>query len=300
MSILQIGVPKCGNFWLYQIIQQILLKSGRDRTSFIQKQPIYGLAKTWDLNFPDQSKIDVMEITDVQLSYRISSIFRKPVENLQHYIDSTSHVWTHSPICKRSSEVMNAFAHKVYIIRDPRDRAISASKYYCSPYMLKYFPQEETDPQKYLDKNFNRLITDWVWHVYDHLRLSSEDNIHIIFYENLLNHFQQSFDALLHYLGISLTDEKRLEIEEAVSFSTLKVNNPKHLKKGQANYWREQLTAKQIEQAEIIAGPLLKALNYSQSKANVKHMPAFTSDKIDFTALKESIIQSQQPLYEEK
>lgn len=300
MAILQIGVPKCGNFWLYQILQQILQKAGRDRKSFIQQQAIYQLAKSWDLNFPDQAKIDVLEITDLQLSYRISSIFRKPIEDLQQYIASTPHVWTHSPICKKSPEVLEAFAHKVYIIRDPRDRAISAAKYYCSPYMLKYFPQEETDPQKYLDKHFERLMTEWVWHVYDHLRVSKAHNIHIIFYENLLEQFQSVLGPLLQYLEIPLSSGERLAIEEAVSFSTLKAKNPKHLKKGKANYWREQLNTEQLRQAEMIAGPLLQVLNYSPSTDKISRLPSFSSGKVDFIALKESIIQSQQPLYEEK
>ncbi|WP_224999138.1 sulfotransferase domain-containing protein [Cesiribacter sp. SM1] len=299
MKILQGGVPKCGNFWLYQIIQQILERIGNSTTSFIEQQPIYRLAKEWDLNFPEQARIDVLEITDLQDSYRISSIYRKPVDNLKEYISQTTHVWTHSPICKRSGEVLELFDKKVYIIRDPRDRALSAAKYYCSPYMLKYFPQEETDPAKFLQKNYEQLMHEWVWHVFDHLRLSSKYNIHICFYEGFLLHFQQELDRLLVYLELELSQAKRQELESAVSFSTLKKQNPKHLKKGTAGYWLEGLTDEQVEKADTITGPLLQHLGYPRQRSQHLHYsPQAEEANINFEQLKLDIIESQQPLYQ--
>src|SRR5690606_35818966 len=207
MKILQGGAPKCGNFWLYQILQETLKAAGHDASSFIQKQPIYQLAKHWDLNYPSQAGIDVIDITDLQTSYRISSIYRMPLLSMEEYLSQTSHVWTHSPVCKRSEEIFDQFDRKVYIIRDPRDRAISAARYYCSDYMLKYYPQPETDPQKLLDRNFESLMREWLWHVFDHLRLSRRNNIHIVFYEDLLTNFSEEYTALLEYLEIELPEE---------------------------------------------------------------------------------------------
>lgn len=296
MSILQGGVPKCGNFWLYQIIQQILTRNGQSTTGFIEQQPIYSLAKAWDLNFPGQARIDVLEITDLQLSYRISSIYRMPVEDLAHYIAQSPHIWTHSPVCKRSAEVLELFEKKVYIIRDPRDRALSAAKYYCSPYMLKYFPQEERDPGMFLQKNFRRLMHEWVWHVWDHLRLSRPHNIHIAFFEGFLSNFQQELGRLLDYLEVGLPQNQREELEKAVSFATLKKENPKHLKKGESGYWVGQLTDEKIEEAEIIAGPLLRYLNYPLT-ANQPMGFSSAPAHHDFESLKQEIIKSQEPLY---
>jgi aryl sulfotransferase len=298
MKILQGGVPKCGNFWLYQIIQQILKRTGRSTTSFIEQQPIYALARNWELNFPEQARIDVLEITDLQDNFRISSIYRMPIDNIRDYISQTNHVWTHSPICKRSGEVLELFDKKVYIVRDPRDRALSASKYYCSPYMLKYFPQEEKEPQRFLEKNFEQLMHEWVWHVYDHLRLSSRYNIFITSYEGFLLHFQQELDKLLEYLGLELGMSERLELEHAVSFSTLKKKNPKHLKKGAAGYWMDSLTDEQVARTEIIAGPLLELLRYPRQRhQTIDYFPLSIEEGLDFEQLKMEIIESQQPLY---
>ncbi|CAN5270628.1 hypothetical protein BH23BAC1_BH23BAC1_51650 [soil metagenome] len=296
MKILQSGVPKCGNFWLYQIIQQILIRSGRSNSSFIEKQPVYSLAKDWDLNFPEQSRIDVLEITDLQLSYRISRIFQMPIDKIEQYILQTSHVWTHSPVCKRSGEVFINFDKIIYIIRDPRDRALSAAKYYCSDYMLKYFPQEERDPDKFLEKNFDKLMHEWVWHVFDYLRLNAQYKIHILFYEKFLWEFQQELENLLRYLEISLDSGIRSSIEETVSFEKLKLKNPKHLNKGTYGYWKDKLSDEHIAKAEVIAGPLLKALGYSSDRGqpNIKSHPS----GVDFDILKQEIMETQKPLYQ--
>jgi aryl sulfotransferase len=296
MNILQIGPPKCGNFWLYKIIQQLLTATGNNSKSFIEQQPIYSLAREWDLNFPEQCRIDVLEITDLQIIYRISSIFRMPIENLKDYIARTPHVWTHSPVCKKSGDVFNLFDKKVYIIRDPRDRAISAAKYYCSDYMLKYFPQEEKDPKAFLEKNFDNLMHEWVWHVFDHIRLSKVYNIHISWFEGFLLDFQKEFDRLLKYLDLYLDESRKKQIENEVAFSSMKKENPKHLKKGQSGYWMDYLTEEQIEKAEIIAGPLIRFLRYTKEKGQ-----PLTFGREEFPQemdwLKEEILESQQSLY---
>lgn len=297
MKLLQGGAPKCGNFWLYQIIQQILSRTGHNTTSFIQQQPIYTLAKEWDLNYPSQASIDMLDVTDLQYSYRISSIYRMPIENIAGYVQQTNHVWTHSPICKRSGELLELFDKKVYIVRDPRDRAISASKYYTSDYMLKYYPQEEKYPERFLQKNLEPLMQEWVWHVFDHLRLSQQYNIHICFYEGFLLNFQEELGRLLVYLNIDLAREERQELEEAMSFATLKSKNPKHLRKGQSGYWMEQLTEEQVEMAEVVAGPLIRFLGYPECRG-----PEMTFSRKpapqDFEELKQEIIAVQQPLYQ--
>lgn len=296
-NILQNGAPKCGNFWLYQIIQQILKRSGKWKPGFIEKQPVYSLAKNWDLNFPDQSKIDVLEITDLQYKYRISSIFQMPVEDITSYVQETPHIWSHSPVCKKSFELYKLIRKKVYIIRDPRDRAISASKYYCSPYMVKYFPQKETDPEQFLNNNFNSLLYEWVWHVFDHLKYQEFLNIHIAFFEGFLLDFQRELDLLLDYLEVELDSSEREALEEAVHFSTLKKNNPQHLKKGESGYWMDQLTESQMAKAEIIAGPLIRFLQYPSNpgqkidyNTDPKHQ--------DYEQLKQEILESQEIIFQ--
>lgn len=292
MKVIQGGAPKCGNFWLYQIIEQILSRTGKDTTSFIEQHPIADLAKTWDLNYPSQASIDVLDITDLQISYRISSIFKKPVENMQQYVSKTNHVWTHSPICNSSEEVFSHFDKIVYIIRDPRDRAISAARYFCSDYMLKYFPQGEKNPEKFLNKNFYNLMQEWVWHVFDHLRLSQKLNIKITFFEGFLFDFNKELLELLDYLELYLNENEQEELKSAVSFNKLQKENPKHLRKGKAGSWTDLLTDEQKEKSQIITGPLLDFLGYNSEEKQ----PEF-NNSADFEDLKQAIIDSQKPLF---
>ena len=296
MKILQIGYPKSGNFWLYQIVGQLLETTGKSTKSFIQQQPIYELAKNWDLNFPEQADIDVIDITDLQTTYRISSIFRMPVDDLQAYLRKTNHVWTHSPVCKKSEDIYWHFDKKVYIIRDPRDVLLSASRYFCSDYMLKYFPQEETEPLAFLEKNFEKLLKQWTWHVWDHLRLQEKSGIHICYFEGFLDDFQQELSLLLDYLDLDLNHNQKQELEKAVSFSHLKKKNPKHLKKGSQGQWNEGLSKEQKAKALNLAGPLLSYLGYPE-KAGEKLQLRHSFSPGAALQLKEEIIASQEVLY---
>lgn len=291
MKILQAGYPKSGNFWLYQIIKNILQTSNIDHTSFIEKHPVQLLAKDWKLGYPEQSKIDVIDITDLQVIYRISSIFRMPIDDFEDYLSGTNHVWTHSPICKRSSSIYKYFEKKVVIIRDPRDMVISAANYFCSDYMLKYFPQPYKDPDVFLRNNFDRLLREWVWHVYDHLKLQKELNIHTSFFEGFLENFDEELSLLLNYLKIDLTETEKEEVRKAVAFSTLKKKNSAHLRKGKSGSWMDRLTKDQISRASVIAGPLIRYLGYPEMGGEMSYSRNFPH--YDFEKLKEEIIHSQ-------
>ena len=296
MKLLQIGYPKSGNFWLYQIIEQIFTRTGNFQLKYIEQHPIHSLAKSWDLNYPTQADIDMIDITDLQTSYRISSIFRMPMTDMDSYLQKTNHVWTHSAICDSSASIYTHFHKKVYIIRDPRDVLLSAARYYCSPYMLKYFPQPIKEPQEFLYKHFEELLQDWVWHVWDHLRLQEELDLHICFFEGFKLDFQQELLLLLDYLKLKLDVSERESLERAVSFKRLQPKNPKHLKKGTSGYWMDKLSEEQIEKAEIIAGPLIDFLGYPGRDQKMSFLRGFKHN--DFQKLKDDLILSQQPLYQ--
>jgi len=164
--------------------------------------------------------------------------------------------------------------------------------------MLKYYPQEETDPKRYLEKHFDALMLEWVWHVYDHLKYSEAYNIHSCYYEGFLLNFQEELGRLLDYLNIRLNQQEKDELQEAMSFDSLKKNNPKHLKKGKAGYWMDQLSPEQIQRAEVLAGPLIRFLGYPTIAG--QEMPASPGPSHqDFELLKEELIVSQQEIYQE-
>lgn len=262
LTILQAGAAKSGNLWLYKIIEHIIRQAQLPQESFIQRHPIYPIAKTWKLSYKEQADIDMLDIEPQKCFYRISSVFRMPIEDIRAYLNRTTHPWTHSRFCSRSFDVFPLMDKIVYIIRDPRDRAISAAKFAFTEYMLNYFPHNEQNPERYLDNRLEAMIERWLWHVYDYVRYSRELDIHLVFYERLLHNFDSELENLLDYLGVSLHSRQKQEIADAVTFNSMKRKNPNHLRKGSSGGWKEVMTRQQIQRTAKIAGPLMEYLNY--------------------------------------
>ena len=271
MKLIQIGEAKSGNYWLYTILNNILTQGSLEQKSFIKAQSIYKIAKAWELSYDNQADIDVLDIGADGCFYRISSIFRMPIEDISEYISQTSHVWSHSPSHRESKNILKQFDKIVYIIRDPRDRAISAAKFRFTPYGLKFYSPAEPDPESWLENRFERLINRWVEHVGGYLEHANEQNIHVIFYERLLHSFDQEFSALLDYLELDLKAKAVEEIKQKVRFSSMHALNPGHVRKGKSGYWEDSLTDKQKRITVRFAAPMLKYLGYPLYNLNGKN-----------------------------
>ncbi len=262
MNLLQISAPKSGSYWLYTILNQIMEKKGIAAKSYIQRQPVFDAAKSWQLSFKEQAGVDMMDIEEEGCYYRISSAFREPVSDLKEYASSCRQAWTHSTLCSTSFAALPLFNKRIYIIRDPRDRALSAARFAFTPYMQQYYPGSYASPEEYLEHEYERLLEQWVWHVGNYLLHQEQLDIHFVFYERLLFDFENELKALLSYLGLSLTSGEQQEIASAVSFSSMKANSPGHVQKGKFGKWSGKLSEPQKEIAVATAGPLLKMLHY--------------------------------------
>jgi len=279
MKIIQIGAAKSGNYWLYNILQNILNRSGTQYTSYIESQPIHSIAKSWDLSYKEQADIDVLDIEPNQYYYRISSIYRMPIDDIDAYLDQTNHVWSHSAFCGKSRHVFKKFDKIVYLIRDPRDRAISAAKFRYTAYGQKYYAPNESDPESWLDNRFEKLISGWVSHVEGYLQHRKDLNIHVVFYERFLHTFDQEFSNLLNYLDLEVNSKAYESIKEKVQFASMKSENPQHVRKGNSGYWIRSLTDRQKKKAVRFAGPMLKYLGYQLNESSEKeYLPEVPRD----------------------
>lgn len=139
-------------------------------------------------------------------------------------------------------------------------------------------------------------MIDWVWHVFDHLRLKEKHPIHFVFYEALLINFQHELDRLLNYLKLHLDEEEKKDLEQEVSFSNLKKTNPKHLKKGAFGYWKNHFDPEQQEKTALITRPLLNILDYTSLERTGSFNPPQTFNTIDFEGLKQELITAQNQL----
>ncbi len=300
MVILQAGMAKSGNFWLYKIIQNTMKYAGLEKCSFIQKQPIHSIAKTWELSYKEQKDIDVLDINSDSYFYRISSIFRMPILDIDEYIRHCSHVWTHSAICDRSHTVLPKFDKVVCIIRDPRDVALSRAKFVFTPYMKKYFPRKEKTVDEFIDNNFNNIIRKWVRHVGGYLEQMDSLNIHIVFYEKFLHLFDDEMTRLLDYLEINLDDSAVQQIKKDVNFSTMKSENPMHVRKGRSGGWMLGLNKSQKTQADNILSPMLELLGYPSTENQIGNSLPNIPDHLKSINIKNAITYANRVPFTEK
>lgn len=299
MLILQSGVPKSGNLWLYRILQGVAKHAGLEQRSFIQRHPIHEQAKTWKLSYPGQADVDSLDVEPRECFLRISHVFWEPIPDIDDYLGQCSHVWTHSPICSRSFGVLPKFDRVVHIIRDPRDVAISMSRYVFTPHVLEnYPPHYEKDPDSFRALTLDGTLRDWVQHVGGYLRYKDRLRVHVVFYERLLHGFQEELSDLLRYLDIQLDQEALRQIESEVSFSSMKKESPFHVSQGRSGNWSRVFPLAQKQQAERIAGRMLRLLNYPVTEDALALLPRLP-EKIDLEELDRAIQQSRRTARDE-
>jgi aryl sulfotransferase len=260
--VLQAGVPKSGNLWLYKIIQSAMEEVGHGHRSFITGHPIHAVARTWPLSYPEQADVDVLDFEHGRAFFRISSRFRQPVGDLDGYLARASHVWTHSEVQDADLPLLLRFDRIVYLLRDPRDVALSMARFAFTPYIRRHFPHGSPSPEAYLARHLAKLTKSWVRHVASYLLLAPRLRLHAVFYERLLADFDAEFDRLSGRLGWHLDRPARARIARAVQFAEMKKGRPDHLQAGRSGGWRTELDADQVAAVARIAAPMLELLGY--------------------------------------
>ena len=279
MKILQSGAAKSGNLWMYNLLQNVLRHAGVLQKSFIKSQPIHGIAKDWPLSFPGQADIDTLSIN-------------MPIDDIDAYIAQTTHVWTQSYFSPMSAAVFPKFDRVVYVIRDPRDIAISMSRFQFTPYRKRVFPHNEPDPDTFLDKYLADSIEAWARHVGGHLIGLTKIPFIVLFYERLLKNMDEELPALVKALGLAVPDSAYAEIRKETSFSSMREFSPMHVREGKSGGWQETLKPRQVKLVNDIAGPLLKYLGYPLSTGEARALPHLP-DPADPTALTHAVRHAQ-------
>lgn len=283
MHILQIGLPKSGNFWLQTILNQSLQAAHIQPRRFIEQQPIYALAQSWEMSVQKQIEIDFLDITANALFYRLGNIFRYPVDDLAAYVQASTLVWSHSPYGPQTPSVLSHFDKVIYILRDPRDVAVSWANFVLTPYMRRYYPWHTVDiatvPQ-YLAQNLGPVLQDWCHHVGGYLPAICQQEIYCVFYERLVSDLAGELERLLNYLGIDLDANLQASIVETVQFQTMQKENPNHLRRGGIRQWECLLEMEQIEAMVPQIRSLLHMFNYEGGTSSLPEVPQADSHNI--------------------
>lgn len=271
--ILQAGLPKSGNLWVHETIKKALKLAGKDTLPFAAQHAklIRGAG------IESNSRLfghDVIDVGDNVTYACLSRSKQLLIDDLDAYISTCSLVWTHSYVTPISHEVYGKFDKVIYIIRDPRDAAVSMAHFTQTEDRKRDFKTTFSDSDDYLRKKFDANIRNWMRHVAEHIELSEKINMHFVFYERFLASFDQELRTLLDYLGLNLTDPQIEELTKEVSFDEMKKHRPGHVREGGSYKWGNTLAPNHQKYALQIATPLLSALNYPLSKQQFDQLPS--------------------------
>lgn len=262
LHILQNGVPRSGNLWLQYLLRHCLDEAGIAIRQNITADPVAGVLAKRDLGIADIASVDYITVDPIRCFYTVLDAYQWPIEDLGAYVDGSTYVCTHSPWNPASRDVYARFSHIVYLVRDPRDAALSMARFAVTPYNRLHWKHGFSEASAYLSAHFPSLIETWTRHVSGHLKHREAARIHFVIYERLLASPQDEIAQLLSYLGLDL---ERDTIERALrshSFELLRQRQPHHLAVGQWGQWLDALSRHQIAQAARVAGPLLEYFGY--------------------------------------
>jgi aryl sulfotransferase len=263
MIILQAGVPRSGNLWVYRTIQHMLMDANVPIKSYASEyRKFIAVRNVHDLN--QTFTHDVINIKPEGLFWEPSHLSSLHIHDVDAYLQACTHLWSHSHFIDEYFDAYAKFSHIIYILRDPRDVLISNARYLYTEKMKTYRPnQHAQNPQEFIQQRHFAVIHNWVRHVGGYLKYYDRLNMHFIFYENMLADFDTELAALQSFLGLALSDQDTQKIKDAVSFSTMHQEKPDHVNKGQSGQWLQTLTDDQVSAINRVAGPMLSLLGYS-------------------------------------
>jgi aryl sulfotransferase len=262
VSLLQIGFPRSGNFWLYRILDGALERAGIERRRAIRHHPIREQALGWDLGGPERADMDVIDIEPDGFHLRVADRYREPIADLDAWAARSSHACSHSPWCERTPEALERFGRVVYVARDPRDAIVSLSRYAFSPFMRRQLAWYERTPRVVLARRLARLARAWTRHVEGYLPAVEAGRIRLVRFEDLVDHFDRTLASLLDDLGIALGAPEIDALTRSVGFEAMRAEAPEHLHQGRAGAWRDTLTAGQERRIRALAGIPMATLGY--------------------------------------
>lgn len=281
MRVLQAGVDKSGNYWLWRILRLLMDEAGIPRKSWILNDPIYQVSKTWELSFPEATELDVINWdTAPALAYEVGSydtqplrersyyycvipMYRRRIQDLDEYVQANTHLWTHAPWHDHlPKDLLGGIDKVVYIIRDPRDVMVSGAHFIDNEYCRREFGI----PRVPLVHRYRRLLRncpEWAVHVAGWVAHAPEIGLHIVSYEGLVTDLPFQLRRLAAYLELDLTDAQLERVEEQVVFKSMRsAVQGGHLRRGVWGSWKSELPEDVARDATSMLGPLLDRLGY--------------------------------------
>ena len=255
IKILQAGVAKSGNYWLYQILKELYKYNYElsEINSFIKSVPEYNKLKKEELSYKDQVNIDTVEINKNHTNLYVSSIFKRKITNLDEYVKKASIIWTHSEFNSGAKKLIASVDKVIYIVRDPRDVFLSKINFAFGNYSLKYLKKRTNK------KNFrkNRVFSSsfrWTFHICRAILFKKKypNKIYFVFYENLLSNPTKEIKKLADFLEFDLDYQYIKNIALKTSASFLRKEDSSHVSKTISLYkWKSKINEQEAKIIDI-------------------------------------------------
>lgn len=276
--LLALGYPKCGNVWLRGLLASLLEAAGVDFRQIMASHPIAPVLEAMDLGIKDQARQDSVRFEPLRAYQDIPAVFSWAIPDFPAYVAATSMAHSHCMWKPETDHFLRAFTHRVVIVRDPRDVAVSWSRWIFSPFNRMHRPTIHATPDALLAEDLPRRLTEWNEHQKSWLLDRSADlSLHVIFYEQLVDQTPHELGRVARYLGLEIGEDALRQVAAQHALGEMKKKQPHHVFRGGWGAWLQNLDDRQVHTAQRIAGQMMKALGYPLNRAEAD---GWTPDKL--------------------
>jgi len=261
--VLVLGYPKCGNVWLRSLLADLLKAGGVPFRQVMEHHPIAPALEMMDLGIREQARQDQVRFTPLRAYQDIPGVFSWAIPDIHDYVAATSMAHSHTPWSREIDPFVRVFSHRVIIIRDPRDVAVSWSRWMFTPFNRLHRPTLHDSPESLLRSDLRLRVTEW--DVHQHGWLFQRDrslSLHTVFYERLVKDTPKELARLASSLGLRVSSLSLEEISAKNSLGEMKKRQPHHVHRGGWGAWLDHLEERQSAEVRKICGGMMQSLGY--------------------------------------
>ena len=268
--------PKSGNTWMKLFLKSYFNSSNSDFS--INPKP--------DDNFKVENFPITSEFKNLNIQYKDFAEIAKNWISMQSLINlnnKSNYLKTHNAMCSINNYQFTNNENTIgaiYIVRDPRDVAISYSKFLGKDIdeTIEYILSDSCFEQDLFENELYKksVMGSWAYH-YNSWKNYKANEIIIVKYEDMLKKTNETFFKVLNYLNkiinIEVNEKKMMNAINLTSFKNLKKleknggfnENPSSnpfFRKGKIGEWKKTLNSKQIQKIEKKFIKEMKELKY--------------------------------------
>lgn len=270
--------PKSGNTWVRMFLNTYLSGFPVDLNTGFQ----YALGDNNAGYFQSVYCRPINELTHPEQVYLRPAVLMTAIS-----LSACKHVCLKTHHAKVQVDDIPLFPPKVsaggiYIIRDPRDIAISYADH--TGETIDKTIENMADMHYVNEHHTSKLIhilTTWSVHVTTWTEKNKDIPIEVIRYEDMLENPEQEFKKILKALGFSRIkkDKFKFALEQTTFLNLTKLEEKggfrekgkgeKFFRVGRANQWQEKLTPKQVEKIEEDHSEVMEKFGYTRARVLV-------------------------------